>query len=74
MFTQRGQEQMAANCDAVRHKVEEFKAVVPLVQVSWGVSCCMYTVCTPLVCPGLHLACVVYPVPANSIIMLLRRR
>jgi hypothetical protein len=33
VFTQRGQEQMAANCDAVRHKVEEFKAVVPLVQV-----------------------------------------
>jgi hypothetical protein len=34
VFTTRGLEQMAANADALRQQVEEFKALVPLVQVS----------------------------------------
>jgi hypothetical protein len=33
VFTTRGLDQMAANADALRQQVEEFKALVPLVQV-----------------------------------------
>ncbi len=32
-FTNRGATQLAANCDAVRTNIEEFRAMVPLVQV-----------------------------------------
>jgi hypothetical protein len=38
VFTTRGLEQMAANADALRQRVEEFKALVPLVQASAAVS------------------------------------
>jgi hypothetical protein len=37
VFTTRGLEQMAANADALRQQVQEFKALVPLVQVSASV-------------------------------------
>jgi hypothetical protein len=33
VFTTRGLEQMSANADSLRQQVEEFKALVPLVQV-----------------------------------------
>jgi hypothetical protein len=32
-FTNRGATQLAVNCDAVRANIEEFRAMVPLVQV-----------------------------------------
>ena len=35
VFGQRGQDQMASNCDQVRAEIEEFKKLVPLVQVRW---------------------------------------
>lgn len=39
-FSNRGATQLAANCDAVRASIEEFKAMVPLVQVRRGAASC----------------------------------
>lgn len=40
VFTNRGLEQMAANADSLRQQVEEFKALVPLVQVRAAAAVC----------------------------------